>query len=599
MADQLNPELIPTPLLDRRRPVHVKPLEKNGGPSLIVTARHAFRYLIAFLRFFSRNQLNSAEHAHELRGYLESLGGMWSKLGQIMGMRRDVFSAGFCDELSLIQDRAFGFPLEEARRAVEETLSRPIEEVFVEFSETPVAAASIAQVHRGRLRANGVEVAIKVLRPDIEWRMRRDLRWLGRALGLLDRIGISAEMRWKELHGEVERSLLEELDFRLEVSALHRMRKTLRPHGIYVPKAFRELCGPRVLVMEYMRGVLMSELIKALDECPDRVEIWLEENRIDPTRVGKTLYHSMQRQSFEDNLFHSDLHPGNIMLFRDSVIGLIDFGAVGSVDWHFQAVYKMHLSAVARGEHGRVADSFALLCQDLPANYSHDEWVNTFVRYQMAHAAKAGAPNITFAERSFGNWLGGMMAEMGRFRASPDWMFLRGTRTEITADISLMYLLPRLDWVQEVRRYEAQASRRGLKSNLGRPPWRRIAVRILDSLGSGGHRGDIDEVLSKLRSPDESLSQRKAAALIAWSLRLVSWALGLSAGVVGLMLLARQAPVATGLPGNMANALSALPPMPATVGFLLAALLLQARAGASRLANLFAQLEPVSTSGRS
>lgn len=588
----MGPESTPTLLYERNRPVEVRPLVDTSS-TLLGLATHLLRYARVLPRLWHRGELDSAGHARALRTFFEAMGGIWTKLGQLLAMRRDILSAGFCEEMSLTQDRASGFPHAVARRAIEDALGRSIDDVFTEFGDTPVAAASIAQVHVGRLRANGMRVAIKVRRPDIEARMRRDMDWLGRVMGLLDRLSIMREARWRDLHREVSWALRDELDFRLEAVALRRMRKTLRRHGVYAPKVFEELSARNVLVMEYLDGVLMSELIQALVDEPDRARAWLQENDIDPAAVGRTLFFSMQRQSIEDNLFHSDLHPGNIMLFRDSRVALIDFGAVGSVDVRFQRIWRMYIEAFSTRQHARAADAFSLLSQDLPADFPQDEWVRTYQRFQLAREALAQAPNLSFSERSLGAWLGELIGEMEPYHAPADWTVLRANRAQLTVDISLMYLIPRIDWLKLMRRYQRRAAlrlrRRGTKERTGAS----LMASAVSGLAAAdaGFAGGFDDVLAELRSPFFGPDQHKAAVALAWTFRLLGHVLTACAVVAGLGWLLRVDPAAG---GTLWPAL----PLPPTAALLLAAALLWARVAVSRVAALFSERDWSAPGGR-
>ena len=113
--------------------------------------------------------------------------------------------------------------------------------------------------------------------------------------------------------------------------------RSLKKHKtIYSPKAFLRFCTRRVLVMEWIQGVTMSEYLKLALAEPHRVDRWLKENKIEPVRVAQNLYLSVQRQFYEDNLFHADLHPGNIMLLKKNRIAMIDFGSVGKLEEKFR-----------------------------------------------------------------------------------------------------------------------------------------------------------------------------------------------------------------------------------------------------------------------
>jgi ubiquinone biosynthesis protein len=152
-------------------------------------------------------------------------------------------------------------------------------------------------------------------------------------IALLRGLHLAGSHRWEELLAELTQIVREEIDYRYEISNLKRMRKSLRAHRIYVPRVFENLSSPRVLVMEFIQGALMVDFIALNQSEPERVSAWARENHIDPEKVGHRLYLSFLRQLFEDDLLHGDLHPGNIILLRNSNIAFIDLGTIGTMAW--------------------------------------------------------------------------------------------------------------------------------------------------------------------------------------------------------------------------------------------------------------------------
>src|SRR5262249_51082517 len=131
----------------------------------------------------------------------------------------------------------------------------------------------------------------------------------------------------------------------------------------------KKLSTANIVVMERISGVLMSDYIRIRDEDPARVEEWLKVNHINPRKVGSRLLISFMRQLFENNLFHADLHPGNIILLRDSRIALIDLGSVGSLDHEFLTLYRGLQRALAMNDYGKAADLQLRLCAQLPSRH--------------------------------------------------------------------------------------------------------------------------------------------------------------------------------------------------------------------------------------
>jgi ubiquinone biosynthesis protein len=266
-----------------------------------------------------------------------------------------------CEELSQLQFRSVGFPWRQAREIIEKDLGRPVEEIFASIEQMPMAAASICQVHRARLRGSGFEVIVKVQRPYVEQDMARDLHILELFIGFFKALNIMSFLRWDSLIWELRQILLEEVDYRYEASNQRRMRKMLRPQRVYVPHLVDDLCTKRVLVMEYVPGGLMSDYLELYRSDPAKLADWLRENNIDPKRVGVRLFRSFFRQLMEENFFHADLHPGNILLLRDSRFCLIDFGSAGSVEANLLRFYTMSLMALAERDFRRAVDYTLLM----------------------------------------------------------------------------------------------------------------------------------------------------------------------------------------------------------------------------------------------
>lgn len=231
----LDPELVPEPLVRAdERPLTQ---EKSALQSRLGLGLRLLGLVLSLVWGFVLRR-SQTEMARNARRRLERLGGLWVKLGQVLGMRRDVLPQAWCDEMSYLHDRVAGFPGIEARRVVDASLPLPIDEVFSRFDTEPIAAASIGQVHRARLRLEDVEVAVKVRRPGIKPLIERDLgvvAWLAR---WFVRFNILPQMRWPELVDGLREIMDEELDYRIEAAAGGRMRPILLNHGVYAPQIF-------------------------------------------------------------------------------------------------------------------------------------------------------------------------------------------------------------------------------------------------------------------------------------------------------------------------------------------------------------------------
>lgn len=397
--------------------------------------------------------------AREIREAMERLGGLWIKAAQIMAMRRDLFPKVFCDELATLQDRARGFPGTVAREIIEAELDRGIGEVFAEFDFVPIAAASIGQVHVARLRETGVKVAVKVQRPGIADSFQRDLRIVRSCLRLLQLARFMPWACWDEMFWTLERTLTEELDYRLEVASIRRMRRTLRSDKIHVPKAYTRYSTKRVLVMEFIDGVLMSEYIQAIHDDPEATKRWCDENDIRPKKVGERLYLSFMMQMLDDNLLHGDLHPGNIMLLKNSRIALIDFGSVSSLDRGYLEKQNLANKAMVRRDYSQFVDVVLGTVPSLP-DIDIEAIRREMVREWEAWEVLTDAKGVPYEQKSLANINLKMAAIFGKYRLPPVWNTLRVARSMAALDFSLKFLIPNINFMDLSRRHFERAQAR-------------------------------------------------------------------------------------------------------------------------------------------
>ncbi len=210
-------------------------------------------------------------------------------------------------------------------------------------------------------------MVVKVKRPYVETNFRRDVALFKMIAKFFETLGISKQMRWAAMSKELEEIVLNELNYRLEADAAARMHKSLLNHAVYAPKVFFRFCTNTTIVLEYLNGVKMSDYLYVHERDPARCARWCVENRVKPKRVAYRLFASLQRQIFEDNLFHADLHPGNIMLLRNNRFGLIDFGAVGALEGTFRKQLNQYNALIAEGSYIKAAEIYLDISSPLPA----------------------------------------------------------------------------------------------------------------------------------------------------------------------------------------------------------------------------------------
>lgn len=268
-----------------------------------------------------RDRLEKLSRAERVRLAFEELGPTFIKFGQILSTRPDLIPVDFINELSKLQDMVPPFPFEEASEIIKVELGAAPEELFASIDKTPMASASIGQVYRAELK-DGEDVAVKVQRPGIEKIIEVDLEIMFHLATLMEHHVEEMELhRPVKVVEEFSRTLEREIDYSIEATHMERFaREFLNDPTIYVPKVFRETSTSRVLTMEFVDGIKISEISRLDDAGYDRKII---------AARGVDLY---LKQVFDNGFFHADPHPGNIFVLPNNVICLLDFGMMGTVD---------------------------------------------------------------------------------------------------------------------------------------------------------------------------------------------------------------------------------------------------------------------------
>jgi ubiquinone biosynthesis protein len=452
----IKPKYGTTPLQDpaRKEPLEIRPAEKPSSYRFVYIYYLFGMFLLRTGLLKISGRLTGRAKAQALRDVLEKLGGLWVKLGQFVAMRTDAYGKEFCDELSKLQDRAYGFSPALSRRTIEEELACNLDDVFSEFDPEPIAAASLAQVHVAKLRAIDCKVAIKVQKPYAQEYLRMDMALLKRWFHLLGTFGLYAHLSLEELAWEMNQVFTEEIDFRLEAVNLQRFRKVMRQHGILVPRVFKRLCTRRMVVMEYVQGVTMAEYIKVKRSQPERLGRWLEENQVRPKKVGDKLVLSVLRQLFEENLFHGDLHPGNIMLLARNRVALIDLGSVGSTDSGTLNLYRQHVDAAQKRQYEKAAELLLLTAPSV-RNMDVKPVVREIARSLRASETRAALTNISHEERAkvFSDTQDELNRALAKFKLAPDWSWLKFARAMGTLEHTLVHLDPKMNFNRTFARY--------------------------------------------------------------------------------------------------------------------------------------------------
>ncbi len=292
---------------------------------------------------FFRN--TSRPRAERLRLALETLGPIFVKFGQLLSTRRDLIPADIADELAKLQDQVPPFPSAQAVALLEGAYSKGLHDVFASFDETPVASASVAQVHFAVL-PDGREVAVKILRPGISHIIAHDVALLEICAGLIERWWADGKrLKPKLVVAEFEKYLHDELDLIREAANASQLRRNFADARLLlVPEVHWDWCSERVMVMERMHGIPISQIaalraagIKLPKLAADGVEIFYT-------------------QVFRDGFFHADMHPGNILVAQDGRYVALDFGIMGTLTDSDKNYLAQNFIAFFNRDYRRVAE---------------------------------------------------------------------------------------------------------------------------------------------------------------------------------------------------------------------------------------------------
>lgn len=253
-----------------------------------------------------------------IRMAAEELGPTFVKMAQVLSNRPDIIPEPLVKEFEKLQDRVPPFPSEEAISILEYEIGKPIAEVFEYFDPTPIASASIGQVHKARL-LGGQEVVVKVQRPEVREIVERDLSLLHEIVRRADRyLKKQGVLNAPDIVSAFEKSILKELDYQNEARNMVRFRELYKDYkNFYIPKPFREYSTDKVLVIEFVSGCKFTDV--------KQLKAW----GVDPRQVVENGFNIYLTQIFEFGIFHADPHPGNVLVRPDGTICLLDFGMVG------------------------------------------------------------------------------------------------------------------------------------------------------------------------------------------------------------------------------------------------------------------------------
>jgi len=304
---------------------------------------------------------------HRLRLALESLGPIFVKFGQLLSIRPDLLPAEYIKELANLQENVAPFSTELVYEQIQKHLKHPAEVLYVDFNPIPVASASVAQVHHAWLRkANGKrghEVAIKILRPNIQSVIEQDLAVLYRLASLLGKL--LPDVRRLHLHEivlEFDKSLHGELDLMREAANASQLKRNFSDENtLLVPEIYFDYCAREVMTMQWMIGIPISKLNK------------LHKKDIDLPKLAKLGINIFFTQVFRHGFFHADMHPGNVLITNDGRYIALDCGIVGTLNAHDKHYVAVNFLAFFNRDYHRVATAH-VECGWIPADSNISEF---------------------------------------------------------------------------------------------------------------------------------------------------------------------------------------------------------------------------------
>lgn len=453
---------------------------------------------------------------------LEKLGPVFIKFGQMLSTRRDLLPGDIADELSKLQDKVSPFSGEDARKIVEEALGEPIDDLFDAFDTTPLAAASVAQVHAAKLKG-GDEVIVKVLRPDARKRISRDINLLYLLAGMVKTMFPGGRrLRPTEVVGEFETTIMKELDLMREAANAGQLRRNFADSDIlYVPRVYWPYCRRSVMVMERVYGVRISD-VEVLRAAGTNMRTLAERG----VRIFFT-------QVFQHNLFHADMHPGNLFVRvedpENPVYAGVDFGIVGTLSESDQYYLAENFLAFFQYDYKRIA-RLHLESGWVPGDVREDE-LESAVR-----AVCEPLVHRPLNEISFGQLLV-QLFRIGRqfnMEVQPQLVLLQKTLFNIEGLGRELY--PELDLWETAKPFLEEWSKNRASVTRVAESFMEHAPRALMRLPRLPEKVEeaMDAVVRNARAPDERY--RRLEGAVRRSERRLLWAIALAVAAIALAL---------------------------------------------------------------
>ncbi len=319
------------------------------------------RCLISPIRIFQSKKIN---RAIRLRLALENLGPIFVKFGQILSTRKDLLPTDLADELAKLQDQVPPFKFNEVEKIIEKVYGEKLKSIFNNFKKEPEASASVAQVHFAEL-LDGTEVAVKILRPNINKEIKKDIKLLSWLAYILEIIWEDAKrLKPQEVVEEFSKHTKSELNLLLEAGHCSHLGENFKDKKLLlVPEVYWDYCNEKIMVMERMYGIPISNIQK------------LKNKKIDIPKLAREGVEIFFTQVFRDGFFHADMHPGNIQVANDGRYIAMDFGIMGTLSNQDKQYLARNFVAFFRRDYREVAEVH-VESGWVPPNTSVDDFEN-------------------------------------------------------------------------------------------------------------------------------------------------------------------------------------------------------------------------------
>lgn len=434
----------------------VRVLARHGVAHVV--ARHAAR--VPWLA--SRLPLAALTGPQRFRRLFEDLGGSFIKFGQMLALQPDIVSLAYCDELFNLLDRIPPFPVDDVRRIFEAEIGQPPEAVFERFEPAPLATASIGQVHVAW--HHGQKVAVKVQRPSVDTDFMGDIRLMAWGIQMIRRARLRSLYWMLEPMGEFVAWTREELEYRREARYAERLRRNAadNPHE-RVPAIDWALTTRRTLVVEFLEGTTVLDYLRAVADGDAWTLHQLRAQGFDPNRFARHIIDNFLGDAFQHGVFHADLHPANLLILPDNVVGYVDFGITGVLSRYSRRHLIAMTLAYTRADVTGMADAFFRLTTAEP---DADPARFRRVLAEMSHDWYEGEGTETVFKKNFTLVMLDMLTLSRQTGIWPERDVIKYIRSAIAADGLITRFAPRFNvgrYLEEVcSRWMAWEAQRAL-----------------------------------------------------------------------------------------------------------------------------------------